>query len=128
MTIALHNGVLQSSNGTFSHFFEKTLYPFHILDARRCLESAVDINTGKAGMVEFFQSFDTVRIDTAAKQERGTADVTLQNAPVELLSGTTIVDGTRIEQIVVAETFIIRYGKKILGQGDGKRFDDPDTI
>lgn len=79
-------------------------------------------------MVEFFQGFDAVRIDATAKQERGTASVTLQNAPVELLSGTTIVDGTCIEQIVVAETFIIENGKKILGQGDGKRFDDPDTL
>ena len=79
-------------------------------------------------MVEFFQSFDTVRIDTAAKQEGGTTSVTLQNAPVELLSGTTVVDGKCIEQIVVAETFIIENGKKILGQGDGKRFDDPDTL
>lgn len=79
-------------------------------------------------MVEFFQSFDTVRIDTAAKQERGTAIVTLQDIPVKLLSGATIVGAAGIEQEVVAETFIIRYGKKILGQGDGKRFDDPDTI
>ena len=43
----------------------------HILDARRCLEATVDIDTGKAGMVEFFQSFDTVRIGAGKEYQEG---------------------------------------------------------
>ena len=66
-------------------------------------------------MAELPEGFYAVGVDATAKQERGGTVVAVQEVPVELVAGTAVLRGLGVEEVVVAQTIVGRYGKQVLG-------------
>ena len=48
----------------------------------------------------------------------------MQEVPVELVAGTAVLRGLGVEEVVVAQTIVGRYGKQVLGQQDRESLDE----
>ena len=75
-------------------------------------------------MAELPEGFYAVGVDATAEQERGGTVVAVQEVPVELVAGTAVLWGLGVEEVVVAQTIVGRYGKQVLGQQDGESLDE----
>ena len=96
---------------------------FYIFDARCGFETAVEVDAGKAGVAEFLDGLDAIRIDAAAEQEGSGAVVAVQQAPVELVAGAAVLRGFGVEEVVVAQVVVGGDGKQVFGLGDGECLD-----
>ena len=75
-------------------------------------------------MAELPEGFYAVGVDATAEQERGGTVVAVQEVPVELVAGTAVLRGLGVEEVVVAQTIVGRYGKQVLGQQDRESLDE----
>ena len=114
----------KSSNSKSIEFFQEVCDAFHILYSRCRFEAAVDVDTCEIGMAELPEGFYAVGVDATAEQERGGTVVAVQEVPVELVAGTAVLRGLGVEEVVVAQTIVGRYGKQVLGQQDRESLDE----
>ena len=103
---------------------QEAAQPLHVLQAGSRLETAVEVDACQLRMMELADGICAACVEASAQEERGTAGVAVEQAPIELPSRAAQLGRLTLEEKVVAGAVVGLRGSHVSRISQMEGFDD----